>query len=89
MIAVVLAGIAAFFLHYGNKDAAFITIVFGCVSFFFSIRAQSKLRVEKENSEIIAKKYGDHVSPLVLNEGVSFDAEFNKIKDAEKIDEAN
>ncbi len=42
--AVILAGVAAFFLWNGNKDAAFVSIVLGCVGFFLSIRTQVKER---------------------------------------------
>ncbi|MEZ5345038.1 MAG: hypothetical protein R2681_05710 [Pyrinomonadaceae bacterium] len=58
IIAVVLAGIAAFFLYSGHKDAGFVTVVFGCVSFFLSVRVQSKKRVEEENARLIEEKYG-------------------------------
>ncbi|MCB1023115.1 MAG: hypothetical protein KDB79_01910, partial [Acidobacteria bacterium] len=68
IVAVVLAGIAAFFLYSGNKDAAFITVVFGCVSFFFSVRAQAKIRVAKENAAIIERRYGEN-DPLILGAG--------------------
>jgi hypothetical protein len=42
--AVILAGIAAFFLWNGNKDGAFLSAVLGCVAFFLSIRSQVKER---------------------------------------------
>ena len=54
--AVILAGFAAFFLWNGNKDAAFVSIVLGCVAFFLSVRTQVKERnrnrdLEREKSE--------------------------------------
>lgn len=49
--AVVLAGIAAYFLWQGNGDRAFITAVFGAVCFFLSVRFQVKARNEKRERE--------------------------------------
>lgn len=42
--AVVLAGIAAYFLWAGSGDAAFIFVVLGAVSFFLGIRFQMRAR---------------------------------------------
>ena len=42
--AVILAGVAAYFLWVANKDGAFIAAVLGCVAFFLSIRFQVKER---------------------------------------------
>lgn len=42
--AVVLAGIAAYFLWRGSGDAAFILVVLGAVSFFLGIRFQMRAR---------------------------------------------
>ena len=42
--AVILAGIAAFFLWNKNGDGAFVAGVLGAVSFFLSIRFQVKER---------------------------------------------
>lgn len=44
MLAVALAGAAAYFLWTGNKDGAFVSVVLGCVSFFLSVRFQVKAR---------------------------------------------
>lgn len=44
ILAIVLVAAAAFFFWNGNKDGAFISAVFGCVSFFLSIRTQVKER---------------------------------------------
>lgn len=54
--AVILAGVAAFFLWNGNKDGAFVSIALACVAFFLSIRVQVKERnrirdLEREKSE--------------------------------------
>ncbi len=55
--AVILAGVAAFFLWNGNNDGAFVSIVLACVAFFLSVRTQVKERnrirdLEREKSEI-------------------------------------
>ncbi|NOT49202.1 MAG: hypothetical protein HOP17_15845 [Acidobacteria bacterium] len=50
--AVILAGVAAYFLWTGNKDGAFVSAVLGCVSFFLSVRAQVKGRNRTRESEI-------------------------------------
>ena len=57
IVAVILAGIAAYFLWRDNSDGAFISGVLGAVSFFLSVRFQVKERNEKrmkneENFEI-------------------------------------
>lgn len=44
ILAVVLAGVAAYFLWTKNTDGAFVSAVLGCVAFFLSIRAQVKER---------------------------------------------
>ena len=53
VVAVILAGTAAYFLWIGNKDGAFVSAVLGCVSFFLSIRVQVKERnrVREEERE--------------------------------------
>ena len=44
IVAVILAGIAAYFLWAGNTDGAFVSAVLGCVAFFLSVRFQVKER---------------------------------------------
>lgn len=51
ILAVVLAGAAAYFLWTGNKDGAFISAVLGCLSFFLSIRFQVKARNQMREAE--------------------------------------
>ena len=53
--AVVLAAADAYFLWSGNKDAAFLTAVFGCVSFFLSVRTQVKGRNQIRELETQAR----------------------------------
>ena len=47
ILAVILAGIAAYFLWQGNNDGAFVAAVLGSVSFFLSIRFQVKERMKQ------------------------------------------
>lgn len=49
--AVILIGIAVFFLWQGNYDALFVTAVFGAVSFFLSIRFEVGERVKQREEE--------------------------------------
>ncbi len=42
--AVILAGVAAYFLWSGNGERAFVSAVVGAVAFFLSIRFQVKER---------------------------------------------
>ena len=51
IVAVILAGIAAYFLWTGNNDGAFVSAVLGCVAFFLSIRFQVKDRNRKREEE--------------------------------------
>lgn len=49
--AVILIGVAAFFLWKGNNDGTFITAVLGAVSFFLSVRFQVKERLKQKEKE--------------------------------------
>lgn len=49
--AVILAGIAAYFLWNDNGDDAFVAAVLGAVSFFLSIRFQVKGRMKIREEE--------------------------------------
>jgi hypothetical protein len=51
ILAVILIGIAAYFLWRGNGDAAFIAGVFGAVSFFLTIRFQVRGRLTEREIE--------------------------------------
>ncbi|MDQ6786454.1 MAG: hypothetical protein M3033_06500 [Acidobacteriota bacterium] len=51
ILAVVLIGVAAFFLWTGNMDALFVAAVAGAVSFFLSIRFQIGERVKQRKAE--------------------------------------
>ena len=49
--AVILAGVAAYFMWQGNADRAFVSAIFGAVSFFLSIRFQIKERLKIREAE--------------------------------------
>ncbi len=51
ILAVILIGVAAFFLYRGNTDGVFISSVLGAVSFFLSVRFQVKERLKKKENE--------------------------------------
>jgi uncharacterized membrane protein SpoIIM required for sporulation len=52
ILAVILAGVAAFFLIWRNDaETAFIAAVAGAVSFFLSIRFQVKQRLNRRDAE--------------------------------------
>lgn len=51
--AVILIGIAAYFLWQGNKDAAFVTGIFAAVCYFLSLRFQINQRIKnREEAEV-------------------------------------
>ena len=49
--AVILIGVAAFFLWKGNNDAMFVSAVGGAVCFFLSVRFQVKDRMQQREKE--------------------------------------
>jgi len=49
--AVILIGVAAYFLWNGNKDGGFISAVLGAVAFFLSIRFQVKERLKQRETD--------------------------------------
>ena len=53
ILAAILAGVAAYFLWKGNNDAAFVSGVLACVSFFLGVRTQLKTRnrIREENDQ--------------------------------------
>ncbi len=57
IVAVILAGIAAYFLWKGNSDGAFVSGVLGAVSFFLSIRFQVKERNQQREREENPERY--------------------------------
>ena len=54
--AVILGGVAAYFLWRGNSDGAFISAVLGAVCFFLSVRVQVKgSLIEQREQERLRK----------------------------------
>ena len=51
IVAVIMAGIAAYFLWTRNNDGAFISAVLGAVAFFLSVRFQVKERNTQREAE--------------------------------------
>lgn len=54
IVAVVLAGVAAYFLWNGDGERGFVAVVAGAVAFFLSIRVQVKRRNDAREAERIA-----------------------------------
>ena len=53
ILAVILIGVAAYFLWSENKDAMFVAAVLGAVAFFLSVRFQVKERLKQKEGEEI------------------------------------
>ena len=52
ILAVILIGVAAYFLWSGHKDGVFVSAVLGAVCFFLSVRFQVKERLKtRETTE--------------------------------------
>lgn len=51
ILAVILIGVAAFFLWQGNRDRTFVAAVVGAVCFFLSIRFQVVERNKKREMD--------------------------------------
>lgn len=54
ILAVILAGVAAYFYWTGNNDWFFLSAAAGSVSFFLSIRFQVKERLKVREAEHLA-----------------------------------
>lgn len=70
ILAVILAGVAAFFLWQGNSDGAFVSAILGAVSFFLSVRFQVKGRLkqrEAESEEEEKRREGEEETEKVLD----------------------
>jgi uncharacterized membrane protein YdjX (TVP38/TMEM64 family) len=55
ILAVILIGIAAFFLWRGDYEAVFIAAVLGAVCFFLSVRFEVGKRVKAREDETLKK----------------------------------
>ncbi len=51
ILAVILIGVAAFFLWKGDNDAMFVSAVVGAVCFFLSVRFQVKERLKLRETD--------------------------------------
>jgi hypothetical protein len=51
IVAVIVAGVAVYFLWAGNNDAAFVAAVLGSVAFFLSVRFQVKERNQQRDAQ--------------------------------------
>lgn len=51
ILAVILIGVAAYFLWSGNADGTFIAAVLGAVAFLLSVRFQVKGRLKQRENE--------------------------------------
>ncbi|MEQ1765525.1 MAG: hypothetical protein ABL984_20520 [Pyrinomonadaceae bacterium] len=51
ILAVVLAGAAAYFLYTGHRDGAFVAAAVGCCAFLLSLRFQVKARNKIRDAE--------------------------------------
>lgn len=72
IVAVILAGIAAYFFWQGNADGAFVSGVLGTVSFFLSVRFQAKQRNNQREAE-------ENFEMKELEEKMSFEDEVENI----------
>lgn len=54
ILAVILAGVAAYFLWNGEGDRGFVSVVAASVSFFLSVRVQVKRRNDAREAERLA-----------------------------------
>ena len=60
ILAVILIGVAAFFLWKGNSDWLFVSAVLGAVCFFLSVRFQIKERIkQREKKTTEAQRHGE------------------------------
>lgn len=60
ILAVILAGVAAYFLWADNWDGTFVAVVLAISSFFLSMRFQIKARLAQRNVEQGTIKELDH-----------------------------
>ncbi|HQU92525.1 MAG TPA: hypothetical protein PLK77_09525 [Pyrinomonadaceae bacterium] len=51
ILAVVLAGVTAYFFYTAHRDAAFVSAVLGCCAFLLSLRFQAKARNTTRDAE--------------------------------------
>ncbi len=83
ILAVILAGVAAYFLWTGNNDGAFVSVVFGSVSFFLSIRFQVKERMDERAAEREAERRREEEREILDSESTLL----NEMSAGEQLDD--
>jgi hypothetical protein len=68
ILAVILAGVAAYFFWQGNTEISFISGVFAAVSFFLSVRFQVRERMRQRVAEEEAEIEEENSETSQLNE---------------------
>lgn len=71
ILAVILAGVAAYFLWQKNADSAFVSAALGAVSFFLSMRFQIKGRLKQraaEEEETSRRRDEENIEPNLLSD---------------------
>lgn len=80
--AVILGGIAAYFLWTGNADGAFAAAVFGAVSFFLSVRVRVKARLNETERERLAELEAGELNELEEAESSpAFETDFESVEE--------
>lgn len=83
ILAVILGGVAAYFLWQDNGDYAFVAAALGSVLFFFSIRLQTKSRLKQYEEEKLAKLEREEYFAELDRAGedfIEFDTEREKVE---------
>jgi hypothetical protein len=83
VLAVILGGVAAFFLWQENGENAFVAAALGAVSFFFSIRVQTKRRLNQYEEERLAELEREEYFAELERAGddfIAFDSEREKVE---------
>ena len=84
ILAVILAGIAAYFLWNGNNDAGFVSVVGGAVSFFLSVRFQVKERLDQRAAERLEEEREDLEYKFPVSDKENFLTADEQMKSGEK-----
>jgi hypothetical protein len=77
--AVILGGIAAYFLWTKNNDGAFLAAALGAVSFFLSMRVQIKGRLNESERERLALEEEELRRLEEAEENADFEIEREKL----------
>jgi hypothetical protein len=79
ILAVILGGVAAYFLWQGSADRAFAAAIFGAVSFFLSVRVEVNKRLKiREAERLRAEEEADFEDEEEFEDDEEFEGdEFN------------